>query len=253
MNYINEVTQYGCVPSYAIKKEEFVWYKNSKKKQAISFKKDYVPDCETSFMYIEEKPSGIKCDEEIELIQGPFTKEWFELRGQKYRHLKNLRNKFKEIEIRNETTEEEFKALINNWEEPYEGCKKCGYGRYGFLMHSGREKSYYKKYREMLKDKTIQLYFYLNNELIGYSLFSKPRKNEEGILETVYIFGKYKLGISNLSRYLDYKSYEYLSSLFNDTFVVNLGCSSGTLLKYKRQTFPIYRETPRYFYKVKVE
>ena len=86
MNYINEVTQYGCVPSFAIKKEEFVWYKNSKKKQAISFKKDYVPDCETSFMYIEEKPSGIKCDEEIELIQGLFTKEWFELRGQKYIH-----------------------------------------------------------------------------------------------------------------------------------------------------------------------
>ena len=120
-------------------------------------------------------------------------------------------------------------------------------------MHSGRERTFRKKYLELLKNELIQLYFYLNNELIGYSLFSKPRKNEEGIFETVYIFGKYKLGISNLSRYLDYKSYEYLSNLFEDTFVVNLGCSSGNLLKYKRQTFPIYRETPRYFYKVKTE
>lgn len=250
MNYANEISLYGMLPSYAVVRDSSSFYKNKKKTEIISFNEAFKdPKIDVSYRYVGKplKTPEIKnlmC--ETEVTQGIFDEKFFELKGSKYRHLRNLKNKYDPfLEIKGDYNFEEINSLLEKW------VNKIGDIRYNWNVHIGYDKRFLKESIYDLQDKVIPLFFYIKNQLVGYAIFDKGKEDADKILNYTYILGKYDPDYPNISRYLDFKAYEYLYDINHIDFKVNLGTASKGLLKYKKQTFPTYALEKRYFYKVK--
>lgn len=246
MNYVNELSIYGlmnkfCSPDWDNK----IIYKTKAKDKIISFDKDYKNENakQINYMYLDEPLNTIKCSKEKQIIQGVFNEEYFKLSGKTYREMRGTRNKWdKKITIKTEPDFEKIDDLIyNKW------YLKRGDKLYGYRCHYGYDRAYFSKWYD---DKNLlNLFFYLDNELVGYSVIErKPRKNEKGIDEFVFLLRKIDTSVGrNICEYVDYKTYEYIFNNISKEFVVNMGCSSGNLFKYKTTKFPVYELSDKFF------
>lgn len=248
MNYANEISIYGMLPTYAVMKGSLSFYKNKRKQEIISFDESFRDDSvNISYRYVNKpiKTPNIKnIFYEYEVTQGLFNKAFFTLEGKKFKHLRNLCNKYDPIiEIKKDYNFEEVNNLLEKWKD------KIGDSHYNWNVHIGYDKRFLKESIHFLKEKVIPLFFYIDTKLVGYAIFDKGKKDSDGIYNYTYLLGKYDPDYPNLSRYLDYKSYEFLFYNKNIEFKVNLGTASKGLLKYKTQTFPTYALEKRYFYK----
>lgn len=251
MNYANSISIYGMLPKAATLIGPLTYYKDKAHTKIVTFDPNFKDNnAEVSYMYMDN-PGPTKSSSEIEVTQGPFDKEFFKLEGSKYKHLRNIRNKYNKVFIErglwdySGKDEAQLENLMNVWWD------KIGDKNYGWNVHLGYDKRYFKESMSRLKGQTINLFFYLGDVLVGYAVFDCGRFDESGMLTYTYMLGKYDPRFKNISRYLDYLSYRYLYNLNRRPFVVNLGTASRGLLKYKLQTFPTYATTKRYFYKIK--
>lgn len=257
------------LPKTAIINTPLTFYKNKSKKDMVSFDPDFKSDtCNVNYMYMEKKPVGVKSFWEWEITQGPFDEEFFKLKGKKYKHLRNIinRNEYcywcgvRGTPYKNYNYEE-CEELLNKW---WDGI---GDKNYGWNVHLGYDKRYLKESikSKNVKNNTINLFFYGAEEcthpcppLRGYSIFSKPVKDSDGLWNLTYMLGKYdpdKELVRDLSRLIDFYSYKYIfNNVTNhEPFKVNLGTAKGGLLQYKEMVFPTYSKEKRYFYKIKPE
>ena len=266
MNYANEISLYGMLPKSAIVNTPLTFYKNKSKKEIVSFDPNFKSnEYIVNYMYMNEKPEGIKSTWEWEITQGPFDEEFFELKGKKYKHLRNIlhRNQIEEYHslickkpwIYGENYWSNFadcESLLNKWWD------EVGDKNYGWNVHLGYDKRYLKESIDILKDRTFNLFFTgcdpssRNYVLRGYAIFSKPVKDDDGLWNLTYMLGKYDPAILNASRMIDFFSYKYIfeNVTNHEPFKVNLGTAKGGLLKYKEMVFPTYSKEKRYFYKV---
>ena len=93
------------------------------------------------------------------------------------------------------------------------------------------------------------MFFYINNELVGYSVVS-------GLVENncfKYVIRKMEIkNKRNICLYIDYKTFENLYYIYDRDFYINWGASKGNVLKYKKK-FPVSYEGRVWFYKIKSE
>jgi hypothetical protein len=120
-------------------------------------------------------------------------------------------------------------------------------------MHSSYDKRFFEKTMRDSANNYLVMYFFLENKLIGYSVFDKGNINENGILEFKCLLRKYIPSVGNdICYYIDFSAYRKIWNLYNQDFVVNMGCSSSGAYKYKTTKFPVYELKDLWFYNKKV-
>lgn len=202
--------------------------------KAVLFDENLTADYPTiHYYYIYNKPN-IKHYHLTQLISH-ITPEFFELSGKKWREIRETRNKFDKIVSIKEYNQKDVLGLIDVWD------KTAGV-KYGFQRRSGRDRNFFNKWFKQEQDKLFARFFYIEDDLIGYSVLHK----NNGCYE--YLIRKTLSEMRNTCLYVDYKTMEEIHQHEND-FYVNWGASKGKLLKYKKK-FPVFEERPVYFYKV---
>jgi hypothetical protein len=168
-----------------------------------------------------------------------FNKEFFKLKGKDHKEIRECRNKYNKIVIIKSDLNDinEIKNFILEWN------KKRGEARYGWHLHSGYDINFFERYWEEEKNNLWSNFFYIKNKLVGYSICSKDKENNC----YNYIIRKGDTSYRNLNLYIDYKTFEKINEN-NENFYINWGCSSGSLLKYKKK-FPIYKLEDKWFLK----
>jgi hypothetical protein len=175
------------------------------------------------------------------LILSQINKEFFVLNGQKWREIREARNKFNKIVIvkTEPNSIDEIIELIDLWD-------KVSGEKYKWVKHSGYDRNFFNVYWNKEKDSLFSYFFYIDNKLVGYSIVSKLGNGTN----FNYIIRKNDIRYRNLCLYIDYKTFEFMFGELNREFIVNWGAASGKILKYKKK-FPLYKEVPTYFCKLK--
>lgn len=245
MNYVNENSIYGLMSkNYTPDWEHKIIYKTKAHDKIISFDPNYKNEDakQINYMYLDKPVDGIKCGKEKQIIQGVFNSDYFELKGSKFRDMRNTRNKFnKTVKIYEDYDLDKVDSFIYDvW------YLKRGDKLYGYQCHYGYDRAYFSKW---YNKKFINLFFEIDDKLVGYSVIERtPRKNEKGLDEFVYLLRKVDVNAGrNICEYVDFKTYEYLYENVSKEFAVNMGCSSGKLFWYKTTKFPVYELTDKYF------
>lgn len=205
------------------------------KNKAVLFDERLKADYPTvHYYYIYNKPAQ-KHYHLTQLISH-ITPNFFELRGKKWKEIRETRNKFDKIVKMKEYDQQAVLDLIKKWDETA-GVK------YGFQRRSGRDRNFFQRWFEQEKERLFYRFFYIDERLVGYSVLHK----KDGCYE--YLIRKTLSEMRNTCLYVDYKTMEELFAVEPDGFFVNWGASGGKLLKYKKK-FPMFEERPVYFYKV---
>ena len=199
---------------------------------AVSFDVNFVPDFKSVFFsYIYEKPK-VKCYKMTQLIS-KFDSEFFELRGKEHCEIRETRNKFDKVVSIRAYNKEDTLGLIDLWDSQRKQL-------YGWFCHSGYDRNFFSKWYDAEKDQLFSRFYYLGERMIGYAVLHQTESGYE------YLIRKADCSIRNLCLYVDYKTFEQVYS--GTDFFVNWGASKGSLLRYKKK-FPIFSETPTYFFK----
>jgi len=244
-NYINKHSIMGMLSKNYIPFENWRgFYKKKDKTKIVVFDENFSSENfeEVNYYYIQDKPE-VKKKYYSTLLVSVFNNEFFELKGKENKELRETRNKWnKEIVIKYDIENiEDVINVIDNW-DINSGVK------YKWNKHSGYDRNFFRKYYEQEKKELISLFFYFGEKLIGYSIVSKIKEDDNCYR---YIIRKMDVSVGrNVCLYIDYKTFEYIWRKENKKFLVNWGASSGNVLKYKKK-FPIYLENRVWFYKRK--
>jgi len=176
------------------------------------------------------------------MLVGEISDEFMALKGKRWIEIRETRNKYdKVISITNEIDQEKVIEFIRQWNE------LRGKSKYGWQLHSGYDINFFQTFYEQEKDNLWCHFFMLNDELVGYSVISRLAEGKDHCFD--YVIRKTRTDLRNLCLYVDFKSFENIYRERKD-FRINWGCSTGTLLKYKKK-FPVFSLEPRYFVKLK--
>jgi len=199
-----------------------------------------------SLHYLTEIPNGLNITSKYNsnMLVSVFNEEFFKLYGEKYREIREARNKYNKI-VRIEHDIKDINIIINFIKE---WNAKRGDAKYGWQLHSGYDISFFERFYEQEKNNLWSNFFYIDNNFVGYSIISK--NGEEECYN--YLIRKNNVDLRNLCLYIDYKSFERIWGEKHSEFHINWGCSSGSLLKYKSK-FPILCCVKRYFVMIKNE
>jgi hypothetical protein len=173
------------------------------------------------------------------MLLSKIDQELLSVPGQKFRELRETRNKFdKIIKIKTEPNSiDDIMNLIDIWDD------KRG-SKYGWQRHSGYDRNFFEKFWQTEKESLFSFFFYLEDKLVGYSIISKLTSDD---LQRCYnyVIRKNDTSYRNLCLYIDFKSFQIMHQELQEDFIINWGATS----KYKKK-FPIYKEVPTYFCKV---
>jgi len=105
-----------------------------------------------------------------------------------------------------------------------------------FRIHTGYDKEFISKHVTKWINNLIIKFFYIDNVLVGYGVIEKIKKGQYN-----YLFGKALTSYPGLCLYIDVKMFEFIFSIENDTFIINMGSNSGKRgnLRYKTKSFPV--------------
>ena len=183
------------------------------------------------------KKSSYKSTEVVSFFNKPF----YHLEGKSYREIRETKNKYNKTIIIKKDIEDiqEVVNFILNWNE------ERGKEKYGWFLHSGYDINFFERHWKEEKDNLWSSFFYIEDRLVGYSICSKERVNDC----YNYIIRKNDISLRNLTLYIDYKTFERIwKETEEQEFYINWGCSSKTLLRYKKK-FPVYSLKTKYFLK----
>ena len=119
--------------------------------------------------------------------------------------------------------------------------------KYGFLRHDGIDKAFFKR----LKDKEINKDLYdiriykIENKVVGYSVIEHNSSFENN--DYIYLIRKSLIDYRNLCLYIDYDTFREKLN-YENNIIVNWGCSSGGVKKYKLSKFKLAYIKKLYFY-----
>ena len=119
--------------------------------------------------------------------------------------------------------------------------------KYGFLRHDGIDKAFFKR----LKDKEINKDLYdiriykIEDKVVGYSFIEHNSSFENN--GYIYLIRKSLIDYRNLCLYIDYDTFREKLN-YENNIIVNWGCSSGGVKKYKLSKFTLAYIKKLYFY-----
>lgn len=122
--------------------------------------------------------------------------------------------------------------------------------KYGFFRHDGIDKAFFKrlKNKEINKDLYDIRIYEVDDKVVGYSVIEHyPSFENHG---HVYLIRKAISNYRNLCLYIDYDTFREKTK-YENNIIINWGCSSGGVKKYKLNKFKLAYIKKLYFYNLK--
>ena len=122
--------------------------------------------------------------------------------------------------------------------------------KYGFFRHDGIDKAFFKrlKNKEINKDLYDIRIYKVDDKVVGYSVIEHyPSFENHG---HVYLIRKAISNYRNLCLYIDYDTFREKTK-YENNIIINWGCSSGGVKKYKLNKFKLAYVKKLYFYNLK--
>lgn len=122
--------------------------------------------------------------------------------------------------------------------------------KYGFFRHDGIDKAFFKKLKnkEINKDLYDIRIYKADDKVVGYSVIEHyPSFENHG---HVYLIRKAVTDFRNLCLYIDYDTFREKTK-YENNIIINWGCSSGGVKKYKLNKFKLAYIKKLYFYNLK--
>lgn len=122
--------------------------------------------------------------------------------------------------------------------------------KYGFFRHDGIDRAFFKrlKNKEINKDLYDIRIYKVDDKVVGYSVMEHyPSFENHG---HVYIIRKSISDYRNLCLYIDYDTFREKTK-YENSIIINWGCSSGGVKKYKLNKFKLAYIKKLYFYNLK--
>ena len=122
--------------------------------------------------------------------------------------------------------------------------------KYGFFRHDGIDKAFFKrlKNKEINKDLYDIRIYKADDRVVGYSVIEHyPSFENNG---HVYLIRKAVTDFRNLCLYIDYDTFREKTK-YENNIIINWGCSSSGVKKYKLNKFKLAYIKKLYFYNLK--
>lgn len=122
--------------------------------------------------------------------------------------------------------------------------------KYGFFRHDGIDRAFFKrlKNKEINKDLYDIRIYKADDRVVGYSVIEHyPSFENHG---HVYLIRKAVTDFRNLCLYIDYDTFREKTK-YENNIIINWGCSSGGVKKYKLNKFKLAYINKLYFYNLK--
>ena len=122
--------------------------------------------------------------------------------------------------------------------------------KYGFFRHDGIDRAFFKrlKNKEISKDLYDIRIYKIDDKVVGYSVIEHyPSFENHG---HVYLIRKSISDYRNLCLYIDYDTFREKTK-YENSIIINWGCSSGGVKKYKLNKFKLAYIKKLYFYNLK--
>ena len=122
--------------------------------------------------------------------------------------------------------------------------------KYGFFRHDGIDRAFFKrlKNKEINKDLYDIRIYKANDKVVGYSVIEHyPSFENHG---HVYLIRKAVTDFRNLCLYVDYDTFREKTK-YENNIIINWGCSSSGVKKYKLNKFKLAYIKKLYFYNLK--
>lgn len=122
--------------------------------------------------------------------------------------------------------------------------------KYGFFRHDGIDKAFFKrlKNKEINKDLYDIRIYKADDKVVGYSVIEHyPSFENNG---HVYLIRKAVTDFRNLCLYIDYDTFREKTK-YENNIIINWGCSSSGVKKYKLNKFKLAYIKKLYFYNLK--
>ena len=122
--------------------------------------------------------------------------------------------------------------------------------KYGFFRHDGIDRAFFKrlKNKEINKDLYDIRIYKADDKVVGYSVIEHyPSFENHG---HVYLIRKSISDYRNLCLYIDYDTFREKTK-YENSIIINWGCSSGGVKKYKLNKFKLAYIKKLYFYNLK--
>ena len=122
--------------------------------------------------------------------------------------------------------------------------------KYGFFRHDGIDRAFFKrlKNKEINKDLYDIRIYKADDKVVGYSVIEHyPSFENHG---HVYLIRKAVTGFRNLCLYIDYDTFREKIK-YENNIIINWGCSSSGVKKYKLNKFKLAYIKKLYFYNLK--
>ena len=122
--------------------------------------------------------------------------------------------------------------------------------KYGFFRHDGIDRAFFKrlKNKEINKDLYDIRIYKVDDKVVGYSVIEHyPSFENHG---HVYLIRKAISNYRNLCLYIDYDTFREKTK-YENNIIINWGCSSGGVKKYKLNKFKLAYVKKLYFYNLK--
>lgn len=122
--------------------------------------------------------------------------------------------------------------------------------KYGFFRHDGIDRAFFKrlKNKEINKDLYDIRIYKADNKVVGYSVIEHyPSFENHG---HVYLIRKAVTDFRNLCLYIDYDTFREKTK-YENNIIINWGCSSSGVKKYKLNKFKLAYIKKLYFYNLK--
>ena len=122
--------------------------------------------------------------------------------------------------------------------------------KYGFFRHDGIDRAFFKrlKNKEINKDLYDIRIYKVDDKVVGYSVMEHyPSFENHG---HVYLIRKSISDYRNLCLYIDYDTFREKTK-YEKSIIINWGCSSGGVKKYKLNKFKLAYIKKLYFYNLK--
>lgn len=122
--------------------------------------------------------------------------------------------------------------------------------KYGFFRHDGIDRAFFKrlKNKEINKDLYDIRIYKADDKVVGYSVIEHyPSFENHG---HVYLIRKAISNYRNLCLYIDYDTFREKTK-YENNIIINWGCSSGGVKKYKLNKFKLAYIKKLYFYNLK--
>ena len=122
--------------------------------------------------------------------------------------------------------------------------------KYGFFRHDGIDRAFFKrlKNKEINKDLYDIRIYKVDDKVVGYSVMEHyPSFENHG---HVYLIRKAVTDFRNLCLYIDYDTFREKTK-YENNIIINWGCSSSGVKKYKLNKFKLAYIKKLYFYNLK--